>query len=133
MAEQTARRLRSFQLPNSACQGLAEHLPFASASFDCIISTFPAPFIFAPSSLSAIHRVLRPHGRLVIVPSATLLGPHPLALLMRLAFWLTSQRARSADLVQARFKQAGFLLDTRHVHTRRARVDVWLCRKIIAE
>ena len=55
--------------------GKAQQLPFKSEYFDTVIVTFPAQYIFDPSTLAEIARVLRspdeegniPPGRLVIV------------------------------------------------------------------
>jgi SAM-dependent methyltransferase len=55
------------------------HLPFAEASFDTVVSTFPTEYIADPRALAEIARVLRPGGRLIVVLGATLL-PANLAL-----------------------------------------------------
>lgn len=51
----------------------SEALPFAAAAFDAVVSTFPSDYIFAAATLTEIARVLRPGGRLVIVPVGGLL------------------------------------------------------------
>ena len=48
-------------------------LPFATGAFDAIVSTFPSEYIVDPRTLAEIARVLRPGGRLVIVPAGALL------------------------------------------------------------
>jgi SAM-dependent methyltransferase len=73
--------------------GAAQFLPLPDNSFDCVVATFPAPYIGEAETLLEIARVLRPGGRLVIgglwviakrpgVPVAA--GP-PLTLLQRLS------------------------------------------------
>ncbi len=48
-------------------------LPFADASFDSVVSTFPTEYIYDPATMREIRRVLRPGGRLIVVLSAGLL------------------------------------------------------------
>jgi SAM-dependent methyltransferase len=72
--------------------GRGEQLPFASGSFDTVVSTFPTPFILASETLHAVHRVLRPGGQLVIVPQAYLTGRGPLARFVNWLYVITGQR-----------------------------------------
>jgi ubiquinone/menaquinone biosynthesis C-methylase UbiE len=51
-------------------RGLAQQIPFASDTFDSIVSTFPTDYIFDTHTLSETHRVLRKGGRLTILLSA---------------------------------------------------------------
>lgn len=51
-------------------RGLAQNLPFANRSFDCVVSTFPTEYIFDPRTLSSVKRVLRDNGRLIVLPVA---------------------------------------------------------------
>ncbi|MBA3825971.1 MAG: class I SAM-dependent methyltransferase, partial [Ktedonobacterales bacterium] len=72
-AQRTLRR-RGFAAQTQAVQiARAQALPFATASFDAVVSTFPAPYIADPATLREIARVLRPDGRLIIVEGAHLL------------------------------------------------------------
>ncbi len=52
-------------------RGNVLQLPFTPNAFDTVVSTFPAGFIVQPHTLRGLHRVLAPHGRLIIVPSAS--------------------------------------------------------------
>ena len=61
-------------------QGSAQRLPFAGASFDTVVSTFPTEYIYDPAALAEIARVLRPGGRLVVVLGAALLPTNALLL-----------------------------------------------------
>jgi SAM-dependent methyltransferase len=70
MLRQAARKARRRDLPPFwACRARAEALPFPAGCFDSVVSTFPSEYIIAPATLSEIRRVLRPGGRLVIVPA----------------------------------------------------------------
>lgn len=51
-------------------RGLAQHLPFASNSFDCIVSTFPTDYIFSAQTLSEINNCLSDGGRLIVLAAA---------------------------------------------------------------
>lgn len=70
MLRHAARKARRRGLPPFwACRARAEALPFPKACFDSVASTFPSEYIIAEATLSEIRRVLRPGGRLVIVPA----------------------------------------------------------------
>ena len=51
-------------------RGLAQQLPFANNSFDCVVSTFPTDYIFHTQTLSEIRRCLSDRGRLIVLPVA---------------------------------------------------------------
>ena len=51
-------------------RGVAQQLPFASNSFDCIVSTFPTDYIFSAQTLSEISRCLSDGGRLIVLAAA---------------------------------------------------------------
>jgi ubiquinone/menaquinone biosynthesis C-methylase UbiE len=51
-------------------RALAQKIPFASESFDTILSTFPSEYIFDMQTLSEAHRVLRNGGRLIVLLAA---------------------------------------------------------------
>ncbi len=50
-----------------AIRGNAGALPLNDALVDCIVATFPAPYILEQDTLTELHRVLRPNGRLIVV------------------------------------------------------------------
>ena len=55
-------------------RGLSQAIPLKSATFDTIVSTFPAEFIRDERTLRELHRVLKAGGRLVILPVAQIVG-----------------------------------------------------------
>jgi ubiquinone/menaquinone biosynthesis C-methylase UbiE len=73
------RRLRQRGQSIRLVRGRGQLLPFSPASFDSVVAAFPAPYILASETIDAIRRVLRPGGRLVVVPEAALTGPGLLA------------------------------------------------------
>jgi SAM-dependent methyltransferase len=83
MVAATRARLRRRRIPASRAsvqQADVRALPFADASFDSVVSTFPTDYIADPRALAEIARVLRLGGCLIVVLGATLL-PASLALL----------------------------------------------------
>lgn len=67
MHDQVNRKLWRQGVAVPRLQARAQATGLATASFDTIISTFPAPYIFDPATLAECRRLLRPPGRLVIV------------------------------------------------------------------
>lgn len=84
----TARRLRRAGYQPRLARGIAQALPFADATFDTVVATFPAEYILDPQTHAEIRRVLAPHGRLIIIPWAQL-NPGLYARLADLAYRLT--------------------------------------------
>ncbi|PDW02825.1 hypothetical protein CJ255_12055 [Candidatus Viridilinea mediisalina] len=91
MAQQAARRLRCAGYTPRLVRGLAQALPFADASFATVVATFPTEYIAATATQKEIRRVLRPNGRLVIIPSAEL-QPSVYRRLIDLAYLITLMR-----------------------------------------
>ena len=58
--------------PIAACRADVTALPFASSSFDCVVSTKPSDYIILPQTHQEIKRVLSPGGRFVIMVSGVL-------------------------------------------------------------
>jgi SAM-dependent methyltransferase len=96
MSRMAHRRLQKAGFTIPLVRGRAESLPFAPAVFDSILATFPAPFIVLPETLNALHRVLKPDGRLVIVPEAALTGGGIFRPIIEFLFTITGQRQAPA-------------------------------------
>jgi ubiquinone/menaquinone biosynthesis C-methylase UbiE len=99
-------------------RGLAQNLPFANASFDTVVSTFPTEYIFDPHTLASIKRVLRDHGRLIVLPST-----YPNNRFLRWLYRVTGQSsAEVTSLLQNRIKQpfikAGFEVEAKLIETK---------------
>jgi len=83
-------------------RALAQHIPFASASFDSLIATFPSEYIFDMQTLSEAHRVLRHSGRLIV-----LLGAWPKSRILAGLFKVTGQSPPDAyESIQSKIKAA---------------------------
>jgi len=94
-------------------RGNALELPFASASFDAVVCTFPAPFIFEPDTVRELFRVLKPGTRLVIVVNAILTGESPLVGPLEWLYRITGQRAPEPKMSLTPpdiFEETGFLV-----------------------
>ena len=91
----TTRRLRRAGLcSGNLIRGLAQRLPYTSGAFDCAVSTFPNEFIVDPNTLAEVRRVLRPGGRLIVVPVAWIVGAR---FIDRAAAWLFKTTHQSPE------------------------------------
>ena len=64
------RLVRAGSVSPNLARGLGQSLPFRNGTFDTIIATFPADYIFAAQTASEARRVLRNGGRLIVLPVA---------------------------------------------------------------
>jgi ubiquinone/menaquinone biosynthesis C-methylase UbiE len=133
MGRLARRRLQKIGVAIPLVRGRAEDMPFAGASFDTVLATFPAPFIADPQTIAALHRVIRPGGRLVIVPEAHLTGRGPLSRLVEWLYAITGQRQGPAadeplspvwSALAQRFSDGGFELRLERVRLPRSVVTV---------
>lgn len=98
------------------------HLPFAPNSFDSVLSTFPTNFIAQPATIQAIHHVLRPGGRFVIVPEGQLTGSNWFFRFLDWLFVVTGQRTHNTQQVREMWQQfvvqmeaAGFTAEVKQI------------------
>jgi ubiquinone/menaquinone biosynthesis C-methylase UbiE len=89
-------------------RGLAQVLPFQADTFDSIVSSFPAEYIFDPGTLSEVYRVLCRGGRLIVLPAAW-----PRSLPLKWLYRITGESpAESAEAIKEKwiqpFLRAGF-------------------------
>lgn len=95
--------------------GLAQSLPFSDSQFRQIVSTFPSEYIFHPTTLLEIHRVLTPGGELLVLPVAWITGARWYDRLAASLFRVTGQSPEtySPALIErmiSPFQEAGFLV-----------------------
>ncbi|HNA53811.1 MAG TPA: methyltransferase domain-containing protein [Anaerolineales bacterium] len=110
-------------------RGLAQTLPFQTASFDCVISTFPTEYIFDPRTLSEIKRILKPAGRLVVVPAA-----FPSNRFLKWLYKVTGENPQALDdnlkkRLVAPFTQIGFLTEVQIKEVKSSRVVILVAKK----
>lgn len=117
MAHLAQKRRSSTGSTFALVQAPAQRLPFASASFDTVIATFPTEFIVHQATLAEVYRVLKNNGRFVILPQARLTGDTLLVRLLESLYRITGQRdipgtADAQDtrlgLIRQRFREACF-------------------------
>jgi SAM-dependent methyltransferase len=88
-----------------------EQLPFANASFDCVVATFPAPYILDSFTLSECNRVLGGTGQTLVVVGLWVRTTHPLLRWLPVFFGRPAQH--SIERIQARLASSGFSADFR--------------------
>lgn len=117
-------RRRHLRIPR--VQGVVQRLPFAGASLDAIVSTFPAGFILDPDTHREFARVLRP-GERVIVVDVQINTQHPL---LRAFYRVVFPPVKESGKRFATAVAAGAFVYARHVHGEGAvRVVVTLLEK----
>ena len=123
MADLARDRLRdSGYVQSNLVRGLAQRLPFPSNSFETVVSTFPAEYIFDSHTLSEVYRILQKNGIFLITPVAWITGR---ALLDRLAAWtfhITGESPPIKEIFTRRavipLENAGFKVNTRYIEIR---------------
>lgn len=137
------RRLARAGLLTPLARARAEALPFAPACFDTVLATFPTDYVLAAETLTAVARVLKPHGRFIIVPSAALDGRDPLTRGVEWLYCITGQRGNAFAPEEAsqepnpagwiglwaRLADAGFDPQIHSVQLARSRVTVIVAQK----
>lgn len=69
MGRITLRRLAGARLPVRLTRGVAQRLPFPAETFESLVSTFPAEYIFDERTLAEAFRVMKAGGCFVILPA----------------------------------------------------------------
>ena len=112
-------------------RGLAQHLPFRDHSFDTIVATFPAEYIFDPTTLLEARRVLTDQGRFVILPGAMILGRGIWDRFMAWVFKITRETPPNLEQVlrersKGPFAKAGFQVEVRELDVRSSTVFIMI-------
>jgi ubiquinone/menaquinone biosynthesis C-methylase UbiE len=126
MGRLAKRRLGSSQ---KLVRAVAQKIPFASETFDTVISTFPSEYIFDPQTLSEAHRVLRSGGRLIVLPVA-----FPTSGFLKWLYKITGESPAALDeILKERFKepfaQAGFSVEIRTIELKSSALLIILADK----
>lgn len=109
-------------------RGLTQYLPYKKQAFDSIISTFPTDYIFQASTLNEIKRVLRPNGKLIVLPVA-----FPQSGFLKWLYQITgeSPEALSENLKERMcqpFIQAGFETEIKVIDVKSSRLLIIIAR-----
>ena len=104
-------------------RALAQGLPFADASFDTVIATFPAEYINDPLTLAEVKRCLSDGGRFIVLPVALQMGRKPLDRVMLLLFRVTHQSPvdpleEVKEKLRAPFVKSGFEVDIQELQVK---------------
>jgi ubiquinone/menaquinone biosynthesis C-methylase UbiE len=124
----TIRRLIRAGIEQRVVNGNAEALPFRKHSFDQVVATFPAEYIFAASTLAEVRRVLIPGGRLIVIPLAWITGASPFHRLAAGLFRITDQAPAWNDRFSNIFREAGFEVQTEEIVLKTSRLMVILAK-----
>jgi ubiquinone/menaquinone biosynthesis C-methylase UbiE len=131
-------RLHKLGFPIALIRGDARCLPFRSETYDSILSTFPTEFIFEQRTLDSLVRVLKPGGRVVIVPEARLVNGGLIRRLIEWLFKITGQRVESDSNswlaqrwieVEKRILAAGFKVSLERIDLEDSTVTIVLAVK----
>lgn len=125
-----SRRLRQADFPGNLSWGIAQHLPYPTASFDQVVSTFPSEYIVQPETLSEIQRVLRPNGLLVVLPVAWIRRQRPLDRLAAWLFRVTGQAESWDALFNEKFRIAGFLVEEERISLPGSELVILIAAKV---
>jgi ubiquinone/menaquinone biosynthesis C-methylase UbiE len=104
-------------------RAIAQGLPFADASFDTVIATFPAEYINDPLTLAEVRRCLSEGGRFIVLPVALQMGRKPLERLMSLLFRITRQSLvdpleEVKEKLSIPFVEAGFEVEVKELQVK---------------
>jgi len=110
----TARKFRRRGEQAPICRALIEDLPFADATFDSLVATFPDYFILDPVAQAEMARVLVPGGRLVVVEGGYILKEGVWSRFLNWAFRVTVS-PRTWKEVQKLFAHPLFTVERRVV------------------
>lgn len=115
-------------------RGISQSLPFPGESFDTLVATFPADYIYDPETLAEAQRVLTAGGRLVIVPGATIMGRGIMDRAMALLFRITGETPPDLSEVlhersEESLAKAGFHLEIHELDIRSSLVFILVAAK----
>jgi len=114
---------RNTESKANLARALAQRLPFADASFDTVVSTFPAEYIFRQETLLEVRRCLSDGGRLIVLPVAMITGRGVLDKLASLLFRVTRQSPVDPvevvkDQLKEPFVEAGFEVEVKELQVK---------------
>lgn len=139
MGRIASRKLQKRGISPVLVRGLAQQLPFAADTFPAIVCTFPTRFIFEPTTLTEIHRILQNEAYLIAVLNGQLTGRNAPSRFIEWLYKITGQRAainddRAIDDAYESLSGAlldyGFSAELRIIPCATSKATVLLARKI---
>jgi ubiquinone/menaquinone biosynthesis C-methylase UbiE len=125
--------LHKNRFPAALTQGHAQSLPYPAGTFDTVAAIFPSEYITHPATLAEIHRVLKPAGRLVVIPSAWIGGRSLPDAVARWLFRVTGQGESLTEGLEGRleaiFGEAGFRVEIVYTEIRQSTVLTVIAEK----
>jgi len=112
----TQRRIIRSGYTPGLVRGMASILPFSDSSFNQVVMTFPAEFIFNQQTMTEIYRVLVIGGTATILPLAWITGHTPL---QRAAAWINHITGEAPDWDEQYLeplKRFGFIVGYEMIH-----------------
>lgn len=100
MLRLSQQRSQKLALPLHVLRANAQQIALVPQRFDTIVATFPSDYILQAATLAEVQRLLRPHGRFVVLLSASLPGPGWYRSLVELAYKLTLQAGSKKQAIQ---------------------------------
>jgi ubiquinone/menaquinone biosynthesis C-methylase UbiE len=107
----TSARLAKQNLRVAQVRGSVQSMPLIAASFDTVISTFPAAFILDPATIAEIARVLSPGGCFILVDMVLFTDS---SILQRLARGLGILTVKELDWLEQTMTQFGLSIHPIH-------------------
>ena len=107
MARIARRNLRRAGISPNLINGNSQNLPFPANTFQTVAATFPTEYIFHPSTLAEVYRILEPGGRLVVLTSAIITGSRRLEKTAAWLFKVTGQSSLWEGRLLEPARQAG--------------------------
>ena len=108
MGDLASQRLRLDGFASLLVNGVSQHLPFETSTFNQVVATFPTEFIVDHQTLEEVLRILKPGGSLLVIPVAWITGER---FVHRIAAWLfgfTGQSPEWDDRMLTPFHDVGF-------------------------
>lgn len=132
MVHITRNRLMKSGYEPDIINGSAWNLPLSNQSFDTVVATFPSEYIFKSTILLEIRRILRPGGKLVVLPAAWITGDKWIHRLAAWLFQITGQSPKFDDslynYLKTPFVSAGFDVELRKETVRSSFVIIVLAK-----
>jgi len=131
MGKMAYRRICDAGYEPSLTRGSAFSLPYKSASFNQLISTFPSEYILNKSTVDEAYRTLVPGGVFVIMPVVWIIGHNLLERFVGFIYSITGQSPEWNDSYTLTLTQAGFRIDCEERIVKSGRLLIIYARKPI--